>query len=246
MSILVVLCALFLFVRSEIALRFAALGGCERLMDAVSHHQHAIPRKLFWLARVFAGMRVSVEHRVAVPRIFLLVSNHQSLIDIPALTTAFPCHDLRFVAKRELSRGLPYISYALRVGRHALISRKGDFRQGRRALTRFADLAAEGICPVVFPEGTRSRTGAVKSFQTGAFRIVLERSPMAVLSVAVDGGYRLATLPGIMRNLHGARYRMRPLTLYPAPRGKREIAALASRIEAEISGQIREWRRMGN
>ena len=243
MSLLVILCVLFVFFRAEILLRVATLGGPRRVMAEVSRHQHVVSRKIFLLARLFSGMRVTMEGLSrALPPVFLVVSNHQSLIDIPALATAFPCRNLRYVAKRELKRGLPYISLALRVGQHALISRKTDYRQGMRELARFAALSETGICPVVFPEGTRSRTGAVNSFQAGAFRIVLERCPMAVLSVAVDGGYRLATVPGLLRNLRGARYRIKALTLYPAPKGKREIMALLTRIEAEITSEIQGWR----
>ncbi len=95
---------------------------------------------------------------------------------------------------------------------------------------------------MVFPEGTRSRTGRVNDFYTGAVRIILEQSPIPVLSVAVDGGYHLSTLRRLLKNLRGARYRVKPLTLYPIPRGKREISELLVRIQAEIAAQVKVWR----
>ena len=146
------------------------------------------------------------------------------------------------MAKKSLSRGIPYASTSLRWGRHALISRTGDYRAGNMELRRFAGLTEQGICPVVFPEGTRSRTGRVNEFYTGAVRIILEQAPIPVLSVALDGGYRLSTLRQLLRNLRGAHYRVKPLTLYPAPKGKREISELLVRIRAEIEAQVREWR----
>ena len=124
-----------------------------------------------------------------------------------------------------------------------MISRTSDFREGHRELVRFADLAKRGICPAVFPEGTRSKTGFVKSFQAGAVRIILERARLPVLSVAVDGGWRISNLPKALLRLSGTRYRVKPLTLYPAPKGKREILELLATIEKELGGQICAWRR---
>ncbi|HET6487658.1 MAG TPA: hypothetical protein VFH83_14620, partial [Spirochaetia bacterium] len=96
MSLLVILCVLFVFFRAEILLRVATLGGPRRVMAEVSRHQHVVSRKIFLLARLFSGMRVTMEGLSrALPPVFLVVSNHQSLIDIPALATAFPCRNLR-------------------------------------------------------------------------------------------------------------------------------------------------------
>jgi len=63
-----------------------------------------------------------------------------------------------------------------------------------------------------------------------------------VLSVAVDGGWRISRLHSLMSRLRGTRYRIKPLTLYPAPKGKREILDLLATIEKELAGQVRAWR----
>jgi 1-acyl-sn-glycerol-3-phosphate acyltransferase len=109
-------------------------------------------------------------------------------------------------------------------------------------MIKFADLAAEGVCPTVFPEGRRSTTGEVGVFQSGAFRVILERAPLPVLSVAVDGGYRISNLVRLFTNLRGTCYKALPLTLYPPPRGKKEVVDLLRRIEKEISAQVHRWR----
>jgi 1-acyl-sn-glycerol-3-phosphate acyltransferase len=241
---LLMLCSLALFLRSELWLRFVARVWPDRLMDLVTRFQPSISRRLFIFARMFGGLRTDFAHLPAgIPKVLLIVSNHQSLADIPAMAVAFPRHALRYVAKRELAHGVPYISASLRLGRHALISRSGDYREGQAVLRRFADLADQGICPVVFPEGTRSRTGKVRPFYTGAVRIILERRPMPVLSVAVDGGYRMSTVPKLLGSIRGTRYRVKPLTIYPTPHGKREIVDLLETMEKEISAQVSAWRR---
>jgi len=238
-----IICAMLLFFRTEIALRISARRAPATVMKRVTGNQPIISRKLFFLARILCGLRPDFKrYRGPLPRVFMIVANHQSLADIPAIAIVFPRHALRYVAKRELGRGIPYVSASLRLGRHALISRTGDYREGQKELRRFADLTREGICPVVFPEGTRSRSGRVRPFFAGAVRIILERSPVPVLSVAVDGGFRMSTVPRLFTNMRGARYRVKPLTLYPAPRGKREITDLLARVEAEIAVQVQKWR----
>jgi 1-acyl-sn-glycerol-3-phosphate acyltransferase len=235
---------LVVFIRCEVLLRWNALVRPAALQKFISDLHATTGRRLFFLARIFAGVRAEFERfHGPLPPVFLIISNHQTLADIPALTVVFHRRPLRFVAKKSLGEGIPYVSTSLRWGRHALISRTGDYREGQQELRRFADLAKEGICPVVFPEGTRSRTGKVGEFYTGAVRIILERSPMPVMSVAIDGGYRIATLARLLGKVHGAYYRIRPLTLYPAPHGKKEITSLLETVRNEIVGQVQQWRK---
>ncbi len=82
----------------------------------------------------------------------------------------------------------------------------------------------------------------MRDFQAGAVRIILEAAPMPVLSVAVDGGYSISKVWRILANLRGTLYRVKPLTLYPAPQGKKATGELLARIQAEISTQVEEWR----
>lgn len=223
-------------------LRFAVIFRPGDVMRRVTEQQIAIGKRLFFLAGL-GGMRHDFRrYQGVLPPAFLVVSNHQSLADIAVLPQMFPDRHLRFVAKKELARGVPYVSLALRLGRHAVISRTSEYRAGRRELVRFADLAKEGVCLSVFPEGRRSRSGEVQPFQSGAFRIILERIPLPVLSVALDGGYRISKLTKLLTGLSGALYRAQPLTLYPPPRGKREILDLLARTEREIGEQVERWR----
>jgi 1-acyl-sn-glycerol-3-phosphate acyltransferase len=237
-------CLLFVFLRCEVLLRWYARFRPSGLQKFISDLHPTTGRRLFFLARMFANVRAQFErYRGPLPPVFLVISNHQTLADIPALTVVFPRHPMRFVAKKSLGHGIPYVSTSLRWGHHALISRTGDYREGQQELRRFADLSKEGICPAVFPEGTRSRSGEVGAFFSGAVRIILERTPMPVVSVAIDGGYRIATLARLLGKLRGTYYRIKPLTLYPAPHGKREIMELLEKVRREIVGQVEVWRK---
>jgi 1-acyl-sn-glycerol-3-phosphate acyltransferase len=235
------------FLRADLLLRLRLWLRPGSGIEAVSGMQLPIVRHIVRFARFFTGFQVTVDPWTGppLPRRVLLVTNHQSLADIPLLMWAFPHHDLRFVAKKELGKYLPYISLSLRQGGHAVISRTSDFRDGARAMARMADLSARGISPVVFPEGTRSRTGKLCRFNSGAVRIILERARLPVLSVAIDGGWRIGRLTGLLRNFGRTRYRIRLLALHPAPRGKREILEMLGKVEREIRRQMDVWQAPG-
>ena len=234
---------LLLFLRGDLALLRARRRGRAAVMAKVTFGQRALARKVFFLAEFLGGLRVDFQRFTGtLPPVFMIVSNHQSLADIPAITLCFGRHGVRFVAKRELGHGIPYISQSLRVGMSALVSRTRDFGEGQEELRKLGALSREGICPLIFPEGTRSKSGRVREFFSGAVRVILERYPMPVLSVAVDGGHSIATIPRLLLHLRGTTYRVKPLVLHPAPHGKREIMELLATMRTEISGQVALWR----
>jgi 1-acyl-sn-glycerol-3-phosphate acyltransferase len=220
-------------------LRIAPRGAFAYL----SRFQRAAACRILALARASCGFRLHVSRFPGrLPRQCLVVANHQSLVDIPVLMRAFPALDLRFVAKRELRRGVPAVSLTLRAGKHALIGRQTRFAQAERELRNLAALTKRGVSPTVFPEGTRTKTGEVGRFHPAAVRILSEVSGLPILSVAVDGGYRISGLKKIVRNLVGASFRVAPLSLYPAPRTRQELASALDAARSEIIARVRRWR----
>lgn len=209
----------------------------------LSRFQLGASHRILSLARVWGGFGLKL-HRFAgrLPPKCVVISNHQSLADIPVLMQALPMLDLRFVAKRELRRFVPGVSYTLRAGRHALIGRHTGRREALRSLRKLAGLAALGVSPVIFPEGTRSRDGQVGEFHTAAFRTIAETTGLPILSVAVDGGLRISRLKGLARNLRLTRYRVQPLTLYPPASGREEVAHTLQAARREIAAQLDRWR----
>jgi 1-acyl-sn-glycerol-3-phosphate acyltransferase len=112
---------------------------------------------------------------------YVVVSNHQSLADIPVL-----CHlpwEMKWLAKRELFR-VPVVGWMMRMARDIPVDRR---RGTRAAALRKAQRTLEQGCSVmVFPEGTRSRDGGVGTFNDGAFHLAI-RAGVPVLPVAVLG-----------------------------------------------------------
>jgi 1-acyl-sn-glycerol-3-phosphate acyltransferase len=124
------------------------------------------------------------------PKIFL--SNHQSLFDIPPLIYFLRKHHAKFISKIELTRGIPSISYNLRHGGGANIDRK-DSRQSLVEIGKLGTRMKENNwSAVIFPEGTRSKDGQVKTFQVGGIATLLKKCPNALLvPIAIHNSWRM-------------------------------------------------------
>lgn len=177
-----------------------------------------------------------------LPEQFLIMSNHQSLLDIPVYMNFLRDKNLRFVAKAELGRHVPLVSEMLRVHEHALVPRSGSPTVAMKTLDSFAKRVVDrGEIPVIFPEGTRSRDGNLRSFYAAGFRRILDKSPMPVAVCALDGGWKVSTLDGIIRNLKNGQYRVKILKIYPAPNSKKEQVQILEEGRELIQAQLDEW-----
>jgi 1-acyl-sn-glycerol-3-phosphate acyltransferase len=178
-----------------------------------------------------------------LPKRFILVSNHQSLVDIPVLLASFLNHLLLFVAKKELGRFIPGASRVLRMQHHALIDRNHNLLDTARSLKAFGKSSARyNGCPVIFPEGTRSITGELKPFQSGAYKILQSYRPLPIVVVAIDGGQYLSHLSNF-RKRKSQIYRMKVMKILDPPKSKSEIQTSLEEARAIIHDQLLGWRR---
>ena len=198
------------------------------------------------LVRTFrlSGMRLEVERAPGVaPRTgYVIISNHQSMFDVPIfgalLFTNFP----KYVSKRELGRWIPSISYNLRRGGNVLIDR-GDREQAQEAIRDLGrQVQARGVSAVIYPEGTRSRTGELRRFRKGGSVALLETAPaLPVVPATIDGSWRLLRfnlLPipyGVTVRVHFGE---------PIPRSTDEDPTeLIARVRLRIADTLDRWRK---
>jgi 1-acyl-sn-glycerol-3-phosphate acyltransferase len=132
----------------------------------------------------------------------VVVSNHSSPMDIPALLLADP--DVRFMAAEDLFR-VPLLASAMR----ALDTVPIDRHDSDRAHRQLDELVAhDHLCPervlVVFPEGGIAPLGGRLPFKSGAFSLAI-RTASTISPVAMSGtGHvlrphgRLAVRPGVV------------------------------------------------
>lgn len=148
-----------------------------------------------WAHRLLhlAGAKVEVTGQENLPEeAAVYVANHQGNFDIPILLTVLhEPHGL--VAKQELAK-LPFVRAWMR-HLHCLFVDRSSPRAGAQVIVDGARLLESGRSVSIFPEGTRSRGGAMHRFQGGAFRIAT-RAGAPIVPVTIDGSYRLMEAQG--------------------------------------------------
>ena len=121
------------------------------------------------------------DYSISTDQPIIIVSNHQSMNDISPIMWYMRKHHVKFVSKKELGKGIPSVSYNLRHGGSALIDRKKP-RQAIVTIRKFADyIESTNRAAVIFPEGTRSRDGKPKKFQTKGLETLIKYIPNALI-----------------------------------------------------------------
>ncbi len=111
----------------------------------------------------------------------IIVSNHQSLLDIPPIIWYMRKHHPKFISKIELGKGIPSVSYNLKHGGSVLIDRKKPIESVTK-IKNFANyIENNNRAAVIFPEGTRSRNGIPKKFQAKGLLTLFEQIPSALI-----------------------------------------------------------------
>jgi len=140
-----------------------------------------------WFGRAtfsFLWSEVTVYGKENIPEEgpFVIVSNHQSIFDIPLiLGYVYPSG---FIAKKELSK-IPLLGTFIKKLGSILIDRDSP-TSGAIALKNFAKITQTGDVITVFPEGTRSEDGKVHEFKKGSL-LVPYRYNIKILPVTIDG-----------------------------------------------------------
>lgn len=177
------------------------LGRLFRVPDKPGGLFDSIPR---WWSRTIltaAGVRMRVHNpelmRAGEPRIF--VCNHVSWFDVPAVAGTLPRG--KFVAKAELAR-IPFFGFGMRALHMIEIertNRKSAFASYELAAERIRD----GTPVVVFPEGTRGYSYALRPFKKGPF----------VLAITAGVPIVPVALYGTMEVMKKGSWRVRPGTV---------------------------------
>lgn len=140
-------------------------------------------RLMAWITLV----RVTVRGRENVsPRTsYVFVANHQSAYDIFAIY-GWLGHNFKWMMKKSLEK-IPLVGYACRSAGHIFVD-KSSPAAIRSTMTAAERALSGGMSVVVFPEGTRSKTGRVGAFKRGAYMLAVEFG-LPVVPVTIDGAY---------------------------------------------------------
>lgn len=176
------------------------------------------------------------KQNLPVGRPIIFVANHQSLLDIPPLIYYLRKYHAKFVSKIELTKGIPSISYNLKHGGGANIDRK-DSRQSMTEMISLGErMKANNWSAVIFPEGTRSKDGVVRSFQPGGVAMLLKKCPEALLvPIAIKNSWKVVQYGFYPLNTFIS---MRWTVLEPIEPGKIPIGDLVLEAENRIKAAL--------
>lgn len=139
------------------------------------------------------GTTYKVENRDLIPKgvPIIFVANHQSLYDIVGIIWFMRKFHPKFVSKKELGNGIPSISFNLKHGGSVLIDRK-DPKQAIPTIKGLSEyIEKHKRSAVIFPEGTRSKTGVPKEFAQSGLKILCKYAPSAyVVPITINNSWK--------------------------------------------------------
>jgi 1-acyl-sn-glycerol-3-phosphate acyltransferase len=183
---------------------------------------------------------VGLQH-IVPGQVYVVVSNHQSLGDIP-LISHLPL-DTKWLAKAELFR-IPVVGWMMRAAGDVPVDR-ANRRKAAQALLQCAGYLRRRCSVMFFPEGTRSPDGEVLPFNDGPFQLAIrEQAPVLPLVVEGSGSAlpRNSFLFGGMQDIH--------LTVLPPVPVEgwniRDTGALREKVRQQIVDELARLRQTPN
>ena len=185
-----------------------------------------------WLNPAWPVVVEGREHiRPGVP--YVMVSNHQSLVDILVLFRLF--RHFKWVSKIENFR-VPLIGWNMRLNRYIPLVR-GNRDSVVRMMRECEVTLAGGSSVMIFPEGTRSLDGRMRAFKTGAFELAL-RTRAPILPIALDGTARALPKRGyLLQGQHPILVRVLP-EIAPESYAGETVDSLCERVRRVIAREL--------
>lgn len=172
--------------------------ACLRLGGYHAHKRSVDVLNLLLLRSLhLLGIRIRMSGFDTLPagRPLIIVANHQSAYDIPPVIWGFRKHHPKFISKKELGRFIPSISYNLKHGGSVLIDRAARMQSVKEIIRLGRFIGENNYSACIFPEGTRSRDGIVRSFKSAGVASLLKSVPDAlIVPFAIKGNH--AVNPG--------------------------------------------------
>jgi len=159
-------------------------------------HKKSVDYLNFCLVRCtnLLGTQYVFKNKELIPKNapIIFVANHQSLYDIVAIIWYLRRFHAKFVSKKELGKGIPSVSYNLRHGGSVLIDRKDPKQAIPTIMGLGAYIEKHTRSAVIFPEGTRSKTGVPKKFSENGLKMLCKKAPSAyIVPITINNSWKM-------------------------------------------------------
>ena len=202
-SLLSVLLVGLLFLFMSLPLRLMVVPGSfffpSQRFRLVSLFMKAMSHGI-WAGLRVGGARVRRVGRIPTHEPVLVVANHQSLTDILQITLMSTPRVPAFVTRRRYHRFVPLVSQSIRLLGSPIVDPKRDPEAAKAEIRRGVLDLPHGLA--IFPEGHRSRDGAILPFHAAGTRTILAERPMPVYLVLNDGAWRVGRLTDLLFRVH--------------------------------------------
>ena len=128
------------------------------------------------------GVQTTGKEHIKQGQSYVIVANHQSLLDI-YLLYGYLSTDVKWVMKQEL-RAVPILGLACEMMGHVIVDRSNT-ASALASMERARERIKDGMSVIFFAEGTRSRSGELKPFKKGAFRMAQELN-LPILPITIQ------------------------------------------------------------
>lgn len=190
-----------------------------------------------------ARVKVAVmgRDRLDLGRPAIYMVNHQSYVDVFCLASFLPV-PFRIVAKRELYR-IPVFGQVLWAVGHVKVDRENREQAIASLQAAAREICERSISLVVFPEGTRSRTGELGRYKKGGFHLALQAG-YPIVPVAIRGSLpiwpkgRWTIRPGHVRITVGS-------PIGPCAYSAQSVEDLMQEVRSWMEGALREMDKVG-
>ena len=142
-------------------------------------------RSFFWL--MFIPVSVDGEEHIVKGQSYVFVANHQSMFDVWLVYGWLPVI-FKWLMKAEL-RHVPFVGIGCKAAGHIFVDRR-NAKAAMESLKEVGKQLVNGVCTVIFPEGTRSKNGEIGRFNRGAFQIAWELG-LPVIPLSLDGCFEV-------------------------------------------------------
>ncbi len=186
-----------------------------------------------WVMPIWS-VNIVGRQKMDISKNYVIVSNHQSQIDILILYRLF--YPFRWISKAEVFH-LPFIGWNMLLNGYIKLKR-GDKESVKQMMDQCERLLKKNISIIMFPEGTRSRTGLLKPFKSGAF-ILAKKMKKPILPLVINN--TKDALPKHSLILHKSHLEIKVLDEIAYSKFKdMEIDEIAKMVQHMISSQVKE------